>query len=361
MAGYSNADWIDQAKELPIRFAQVREDPALDMQVVKKAGTNVRVLMVASGGCTACALAAMPAISELTVVDPNQAQIALTKIKLRLLRDCSKVERMQLLGHARMDFGDRKEIFAQLLDSLKLDLIGPTKIVAQMGLDFAGRYEAVFREIASGMKSVEGELTSLLSRSSIERQRDFLEETPKFRETLFETVHEVMNLKNLVALFGEQATRNRAKSFALHFCERTIWAIEHLPARSNPYLWQFLMSRYPPSRATPWVSRNPPGRWPKVHEHVCSIEDYLRNCDEEFDYIHLSNVLDWLSDADASRLLQLTWDRLSPRGYTLIRQLNSNLDIPSLASHFTWLPNQAKALHQSDRSFFYRKMHLARK
>lgn len=361
MASNRSLDWVDRAKELPIRFAQVREDPALDMQVARKAGREISVLLVASGGCTACALATLSEVSELTVVDPNRAQIALTLIKLQLLRECSKLERMQLLGHAPMNFVEREEMCAQRLDSQDLDLIGPTKNVARMGLDFTGRYEAVFREIASGMESVGDELTSLLSLSSIERQRSFLKETPKFRKALFETVHEVMGLKNLVALFGEEATRNRVQSFALHFYKRTIWAIEHLPASSNPYLWQFLTSRYPRRDRALWIDRKPSERWPEVQSHVCSIEEYLENCNKQFDYIHLSNVLDWLSVADASHLLRLTWNRLAPGGYTLIRQLNSNLNIPRLGEPFTWLPYEAMALHQSDQSFFYRKMHLARK
>ncbi|MCY4143583.1 MAG: DUF3419 family protein [Gammaproteobacteria bacterium] len=361
MVSTGNFDWIDQALELPIRFAQVREDPTLDMNVTRRAAATGRVLLVASGGCTACALATMPEVGELVLVDPNQAQINLAKVKLQLLRRCDMVERMQILGHAQMDVAERLRLCEQLIESGDVSALGPPETVAQRGLDFAGRYEAVFRAISDHMEVVGDDLSALLELSSVEQQKKTLREMPRVRETLFEAIHDAMDLANLVTLFGKEATRNEVQTFAMHFCERTIWAIENLPARSNTFLWQFLKSLCPPQHSVPWISMGPPETFPSIQSHVCSIEDFLQNSDGYFDYIHLSNVLDWLSTEDAGNLLQLTWERLVHGGYTLIRQLNSNLDIPSLADSFTWLTEDAEALHRIDRSFFYRKVHLARK
>ncbi len=353
--------WIDQALQLPIRFAQVREDPTLDMNVTRRAAGTGKVLLIASGGCTACALTTMPEVRELVLVDPNQAQIDLTKIKLQLLRRCDMVERMQILGHAQMDVAERLRQCEQLIESGDISALGPPETVTQRGLDFAGRYEAVFREISDRMEVVGDDLSELLGLANVEQQKKTLSEMPRVGEALFEAIHEAMDLANLVTLFGEEATRNEVQTFATHFFERTIWAIEHLPAKSNTYLWQFLKSVCPPHHSVPWISMGPPETFPSIQSHVCSIEDFLQNSDGYFDYIHLSNVLDWLSTEDAGNLLQLTWDRLVHGGYTLIRQLNSNLDIPSLADSFTWLTEDAEALHRIDRSFFYRKVHLARK
>jgi S-adenosylmethionine-diacylglycerol 3-amino-3-carboxypropyl transferase len=52
---------------------------------------------------------------------------------------------------------------------------------------------------------------------------------------------------------------------------------------------------------------------------------------------------------------------LRPGGWTLIRQLNSTLDVPSLGERFDWLAGPAAELLRRDRSFFYRKLHLGRK
>ena len=47
------APWILEAKRLPLAFAQVREDPLIDLWVVNQLVTKAHVLMIASGGCTA--------------------------------------------------------------------------------------------------------------------------------------------------------------------------------------------------------------------------------------------------------------------------------------------------------------------
>jgi len=80
-----------------------------------------------------------------------------------------------------------------------------------------------------------------------------------------------------------------------------------------------------------------------------------------FDFVHLSNILDWLVPEKARTTLELAWQALRPGGWTLIRQLNSTLDIPGLGRRFDWLTPEAKGLHARDRSFFYRALHLGRK
>ena len=358
-----NPDWVTQALQLPIRFAQVREDPILDMGVVSRLKPDSRVLVVASGGCTVCALATMPAISHMTVVDPNPSQIAITRTKLHMHEHYAREECLRLLGHQFMDPHERSQSIGSLLAALEFgpNELGPNQVLTRLGIDFVGRYESVFHEISKGLVDFDGELEVLLSLSNIETQKRKLRDMSEFRERLLFTMQEVMDLANLVALFGEEATRNRVQPFASHFFDRVVWALEHLPADSNTFLWQVLRNQCPPGKTVPWLGMRSATSLPSMNFQVCLIQEYLQHCDEHFDYIHLSNVLDWLSPDEASNLLEATWNRLAKNGFTLIRQLNSNLDIPSLNSNFEWLTNEAKAMYDSDRSFFYRAIHLARK
>ena len=91
------------------------------------------------------------------------------------------------------------------------------------------------------------------------------------------------------------------------------------------------------------------------------MQDYLAQIDVQFDYIHLSNVLDWLTVEEARALLELTWNRLKPEGYTLIRQLNSDIPIRTLGERFTWLDEESDTLHREDLSYFYRGVHCGRR
>ena len=47
-----------------------------------------------------------------------------------------------------------------------------------------------------------------------------------------------------------------------------------------------------------------------------------------YDFVHLSNILDWLSPEEARATLDVAHAALRPGGWVLIRQLNSTLDIP---------------------------------
>ena len=100
--------WVLEAAALPVAFAQVREDPLLDLWVVERLGSDSRVIMVASGGCTAALLAAASNVGRLHLVDPNPAQLALSRLKLRLLQTTDPSTRLALLGHAEMPLAERQ-------------------------------------------------------------------------------------------------------------------------------------------------------------------------------------------------------------------------------------------------------------
>ncbi|HVR73335.1 MAG TPA: hypothetical protein VMT52_03350 [Planctomycetota bacterium] len=80
-----------------------------------------------------------------------------------------------------------------------------------------------------------------------------------------------------------------------------------------------------------------------------------------FDFVHLSNILDWLSPVEARDTLELAWGALRRGGLIVIRQLNSTLSIPDLDARFEWLDAFSAPLHAADRSFFYRAIHVGRK
>jgi len=180
-------------------------------------------------------------------------------------------------------------------------------------------------------------------------------------KVLDDAFDEVMALPNLVALFGQQATQNRRDPFGRHFAGRTRHAIASLPAANNPYLWQLLLGRFPDGVLYPWFTAAAPRQMPEITETIGTIDTALAAHHDRFDFVHLSNVLDWLSVEEAQTTLRLAFNALKPGGCVLIRQLNSTLDLPALGERFEWLADEANRLHAGDRSFFYRSLHLGRK
>ncbi|MCP4885695.1 MAG: DUF3419 family protein, partial [Planctomycetaceae bacterium] len=80
--------------------------------------------------------------------------------------------------------------------------------------------------------------------------------------------------------------------------------------------------------------------------------------DASYDFIHLSNILDWVSPTEAEMLLKHVYRCLAPGGFVVIRQLNSTLDITAVPSGLSWQRDLAQELHGEDRSFFYRELHI---
>jgi len=355
--------WVLETAHLPIAFAQVREDATLDQWVLDQLECSAEIIMVASGGCTAAALAAMPRVSRLHLIDPNPAQIALSRLKLRLLATTNVPERLSLLGHTPMPVAKRRLRLTAELQALNLpaDAMGPIDLIAEVGLDQAGRYEILFSKLRAALSDATGEITALLQLCDPAEQSRTADPATHLGGALDAAFDSVMALPNLIGLFGEAATRNRCEPFSRHFARRTRHALATLPAANNPYLWQMLQGRFPSGVVYPWLEAATPSRMPEVIWTVTTMAEALNGELEAFDFVHLSNILDWLAPEEARSTLDLAWKALRPGGCTLIRQLNSSLDIKRLGERFQWESKSAAALHDRDRSFFYCGLHLGRK
>jgi S-adenosylmethionine-diacylglycerol 3-amino-3-carboxypropyl transferase len=354
------ADWAREAATLPVAFAQVREDPRIDRWVVERAGDAVRIGMIASGGCTATVLATLPRVASIQFVDPNNAQLALVRLKLRLLATAPPATRRAVLGHAAMPPEDRRGRLATELAALELPdgVLGLPETVAELGPDFAGRYERCFAALQKELAAHRTELDAVLALSaSPERARRVSPET-QLGKSLDKGLDTVMSLPNLVALFGEGATRNPVEPFSRHFARRIRIALATLPAANNSFLGAMLRGIGEPD----WLSSVSPSRLPTITWLRAFMSDALRAAEPgAFDVVHLSNILDWISPEEAAGTLDAAARALRVGGWIIVRQLNSTLDVPACGPMFDWDRTAAADLHAADRSFFYRELHLGRK
>jgi S-adenosylmethionine-diacylglycerol 3-amino-3-carboxypropyl transferase len=355
--------WVEEAACLPVAFAQVREDPLLDAAVLRELSPQARIVMIASGGCTLAFLAARCRPGRIDVVDPNPAQLALARLKVHLLQHEDSPARQALLGHAPLPAEEREGRLRAALQTLGLpaEAIGPPHVWAEVGPDHAGRYERVFSELRKHLRPHAAEMEALLALRDPAEQARRVTPAAALGQALDDAFRRAMDLPILIHLFGEGATRNRVEPFACHFARRTRHVLATLPAADNPYLWQVLAGRCPPGAGVPWLGERAPERLPEITWKNTFMTQALRQAPAAYDFVHLSNILDWLSPEEAEATLRLAHAALRPGGRVLVRQLNSTLDIPTLAGGFTWQTREAQALHARDRSFFYRALHLGRK
>lgn len=356
--------WIDQAATLPIAFAQVREDALLDLVAISKyCPKGANVLMVASGGCTACAIAARGLASSIHLSDINRAQLQLTQLKLSLLQ-APLYNRLAILGHVSISAEARKKQLTQLCqkENIPLDAFGPIDLIAQIGLDYAGRYECVFAQLQQQLHPHAKTLQQLFESRSIPVQKQLIVPESPFGRDFDAALDHVLAQKNLVRLFGQGATANRVQEFSRHFAQRIRHFLSTLVAADSPYLSQMLLGRFFQNLLYPWFMIVPSQQMPKLTWSHAPMEDTLRTVEAgSMDFIHLSNIIDWLQPSEARQLLELTWNALRPGGVVFIRQLNSNIAIQEHEPRFNWLTEHANRLLEYDRSFLYRHLHLGRK
>jgi S-adenosylmethionine-diacylglycerol 3-amino-3-carboxypropyl transferase len=356
---------VEEIAKLPVAFAQVREDSALDLDLIKNhfPSGNARILMVASGGCTASLLASSSLVSHLHIVDPNASELYLTRLKLYLLHFPPNF-RLQILGHSEMPVAERKEALIKILKELSIpqDAFGDLGFVAMNGVDHIGRYEQLFSELRKQLLPFEDEIKELFVLQDVEQQATRVQQHTALGKAIDAAFHEVMALDNLVKIFGKEATSNPRQTFADHFIDRTRHMLSTQPAWSSPYLAQLLLGHFTHGVVYPWLTGFAPKKAPEIIFSQNTMQEILRKVEpESFDVIHLSNILDWLTEEDAQNVLSLARNALKDSGKIIIRQLNSSLTIPQLGKGYEWLDTEAKVFHQRDRSFFYSNLYIAEK
>lgn len=332
--------WVDRACRAPVGFSQVREDSLVDIALAELCGSDLNGAMIASGGCTAAALAATGRFTGLALVDQNPSQIALARLKLWLLDNCKTEERLALLGH--LDMPGRKK--AGRLERILVDLQLPGDILGDLdctglagrGADFCGRYEILFEALRAELAQADGDLDRAFAAT--------------------------MTPENLLRVFGPDAVHNPARPFHEHFADRTRLALTRYERNSNPYLCQMLDGCFADGALYPWLTMEAPETLPSLSFETGTMIGFLsRQKGGSLDFLHLSNILDWLEAEAAESLLTKASRALAPGGLLIVRQLNSSLDIRSFREGLAWLPELSENLLASERSFFYRDLHVGTK
>jgi S-adenosylmethionine-diacylglycerol 3-amino-3-carboxypropyl transferase len=290
------------------------------------------VVMIASGGETLVPLARLP-LARIHAVDMNVAQLALARLKLRLAGELSPEAICQLLGHEPMPSAERRCLLEDWFQTLGLekDAFGPLDLVSELGPDHAGRYERCFAELRKVIASGCSREQALCG---------------------------VMALPNLTALFGHEAAQNPRRPFHEHFAWRSELAFQRSDASTNPFLRQMYVGRFASGHHYDWLQSEAPPQTQVEWHHGRMVEVLSSMPAGSADLVHLSNILDWLSPDQATHTLEAAARVLKPGGRLILRQLNSSLEIASIATAIRWDLDLGRQMEARDRSFFYPHIHV---
>ena len=310
----------------PIQFAVVREDPAVELTVLSRlALSNARVLLVASGGCTALTLSALQPSLDLTLIDANRAQLDLVERKVAALREHApgSEQRLRLFG---VDVDDDDG-----------------------SLSGCGNFESLFRGLRAGLNDL------IMSRG--DRRRLILDGTdrkPLLLNRYWPVVFEMFFGDALLeSMFGAEATQHAPRgSYPAYFRRVIERGLARGDAHLNWFLHHVLLGSYLDGALPPFLSHPCDARFELVHASMIDAPSFAL-----FDFIQLSNLFDWMNADGIDAIVQRLCAECRPGTVLLLRQLNNRAPVEdALAPAFDVDEALSNGLTRDDRSLFYERI-----
>lgn len=351
---------LNHALKTNIYFSQVREDPIIDESFINaKIKTS---LLIASGGDTVAYMIGKyyDDIEKMYLLDVNPAQIALTKIKIYLLQYDTET-RLKILGHKEMNISERKKTITNILNTLSIPFDVFRELNQDCSLDQSGRYEILFSYMRKYLKSCgysKSDIIQMDKENTLHKNVDFLNK-------LKESIQLVFQYDILKQIFGENAVSNNAMQFSDHFYNVTYNYIQQNSLSDSPFLSQFLIGCFTDNVYYDWYNLKKlekekiekllglDGQHGMLEFHNCEMLTFFEKQKINFNFIHLSNITDWLNNSEADRLSNLVYNSLVFEGISIIRILNSKVTFPN--AEF----KSQNEIQKKDRSFFYQQIYVA--
>lgn len=305
---------LPDARDGPLMFAQVREDPTIELQALAPSlgGT---VAVVSSGGCTALSLVGAGA-HRVVAVDVSRAQNHLVELKCAAVRMLAANMATAFLGGQPMPGQRRLHLYAllsPLLSEAAREYWDRDQNAIDAGVLRAGRSERFIGLVAAGAAKLvvrKGGVTAMLEADSVAEQR-----------AIFDRYWAGWRWRALFGVLLNRWSMSRAyhssffdhienRSFAQHFRRLAEHALTEIPARSNYFLHEMLTGRYPvqESDGVPaYLTRTSVARAADAAERLTlvdgSMTSYLRGeADRSIDGFALSNICEWLNPRQIEEL-----------------------------------------------------------
>jgi len=308
---------LEGAQAGKLYFAQVREDPLLEIDALA-AEEDDTVVIVGSGGCTALSLLAAGA-GRVVAVDLNSSQTSIIELKAAAIAVLDLGEATRFLGGAAMNPETRLRIYSALRSQMSMaaaDYWNANLPMIADGVIASGVSERFISGLASVMRKLvhpRGRIERLLACKTIGQQRHLYDSEWDSRRwrLLFRVL---LNRWTLNRTYDPQFFANvENPSFSEHFRLLFEHALCDVPVGSNYFLHFMLTGAYPIDAA----GGLPPYLDPVNNRTIVEgkarrsslelvdgrLQDYLSLCgDSTIDALALSNICEWLTPAETDRL-----------------------------------------------------------
>lgn len=318
-------------KKNPIQFAVVREDSQIEESLIREQNIQ-KVLMICSGGCTALhLLSKFPQIS-LTLLDPNESQINLVQQKIALL--CSNQNREQIFNQFNVENSDSN------------------------GLNQCGNFESLFRNLRFFINEMIADNASWEGFFQGNALTGFLEQV--FQNPYWKAAFEIFFSDiHLTTMFGPEAVQHAMpKSYPIYFRKLFERGLSEKNSTDNYFLHHVFLGKYLKHSTPAYLKHS--FKQPSIKY----IHGFFKDVSslKLYQMINLSNILDWMSQEEAQKLM-LRIKQEAPLGCLILwRQLNNETDYKKhLAPEFEFSSVREQQALRSDTSLFYSKICIGQK
>jgi S-adenosylmethionine-diacylglycerol 3-amino-3-carboxypropyl transferase len=328
------------SREDRLFFAQVREDPRLEIEALAPLA-DAKIIVVSSGGCTALSLIAAGA-AHVTAVDLNASQNHLVELKVAALRWLTMPEVLSFFGVARGAPERRIRTYRMIRPLLSAratefwdnheELLGRGALTCGVSEQFISVVVRVVKLFIHGRRKIE----RLLALETLEQQREFFDRewnTRRWR-LLFPALLNRWTFNRTYDPAFFRGVEN--PSFALHFRRLLEHALCDVPVRSNYFLHQMLLGTYPnrvPDGVPPYLERT---QREVLRTRLDNLElvdggysEYLATReDSSVDAFALSNICEWLDAAGVDKVFGQVVRVAKPGARLCFRNFVGHTEIP---------------------------------
>ena len=321
-------------------FAQVREDPLLEIAALAPSADKT-IVVVSSGGCTALWLLACGA-GRLVAVDSNITQNHLVELKAQAVRWLDPGAVTGFLGGSSASRASRIADYAGLRTSLSREAAcywdAHRRMIAR-GVLSAGVSEAFIRVVVGAMRMLvhpTRRIERLLSCETLAEQRALYDE--EWNSRRWKMLFKVLLSRRAFNRTYDPAFFEKVENgdFAGHFHRLMEHALCEIPVASNYFLHHMLRGTYrtaivggvPPylDRATHALTRE---RLEDLELVDGGYSEYLAMCaDDSIDGFALSNICEWLDERQIHDLFSQVVRVARPGARVCFRNFVGHTEVP---------------------------------
>lgn len=306
-----------------VQFGTVREDPQIEIDLISKYSLKSAVL-IGSGGCTAFSVKTIFPNIDISLIEPNKAQINLIKKKIRKLKNSNLAESRRTIGthkkHPLIESGNFESLFK------------------------------MFREFIHEFVLSQAELRTLLKTGAKTQWQEI------FKNPYWKTAFDLYFSNSLlVSMFGPEAIQYAPKdSYPKYFKTRLERGLIQSDARYNYFLHHIFLGHYLSGTKTLPIYLIKKPKNLRMKFNPCFAHEFDKYGD--FDLVSLSNILDWSSPQMVKKIAAQVSSSMRKGSVLVYRQLNNKTDFKKTFKGFNWQTKIEKFILNKDRSLFYSKI-----